>query len=182
MGIIALLVFIAIIVARNVLLKRDIAEALIVGLVGVALIGGTRAPESPWHEMTETISSKVTSAGMTFVLMGMIVQSTGLIERLIATLNSVFDRLRGGVGYVSTLASAITELTAGSTAGNSATAVSVTIPWVKITGFTSNRAATLSAVTALVLEDHPKFRAVHRANDEQEKEQGNELRDNQCEK
>ncbi len=77
--------------------------------------------------------------------MGIIVQSTGLIDRLIAILNSAFGRMRGGAGYVSTLASAMMGLIAGSTAGNSATVGSVTIPWMKQTGFSSNRAATLVA-------------------------------------
>lgn len=145
MGIVALIVFIAITVVFNVLLKRNIAEALLIGLVGVALVGGTRAPELLWHGITEAVSSEVTFAGMAFVFMGIIVQSTGLIDRLITILNSIFGRLRGGAGYVSTLASAMMGLIAGSTAGNSATVGSVTIPWMKQTGFSSNRAATLVA-------------------------------------
>ena len=145
MGIVALIVFIAITVVFNVLLKRNIAEALLIGLVGVALVGGTRAPELLWLGIKKAVSSEVTFAGMAFVFMGIIVQSTGLIDRLITILNSIFGRLRGGAGYVSTLASAMMGLIAGSTAGNSATVGSVTIPWMKQTGFSSNRAATLVA-------------------------------------
>ena len=129
----------------NVVLKRDIAEALLLGLLGVALFGGKDAPQLLWHGITSAISSEVTFAGMAFVFMGIIVQSTGLIDRLITILNSIFGRLRGGAGYVSTLSSAMMGLIAGSTAGNSATVGSVTIPWMKQTGFSSNRAATLVA-------------------------------------
>lgn len=145
MGILALFVFIAITVLINVVLKRDIAEALLLGLLGVALFGGKDAPQLLWLGITSAISSEVTFAGMAFVFMGIIVQSTGLIDRLITILNSIFGRLRGGAGYVSTLSSAMMGLIAGSTAGNSATVGSVTIPWMKQTGFSSNRAATLVA-------------------------------------
>lgn len=145
MGIVALVVFIAVTVIVNVMMKRDIAEALLLGLVAVALVGGTDAPQLLWHGITTAITSEVTFAGMAFVFMGIIVQATGLIDRLITILNSIFGRLRGGAGYVSTLASAMMGLIAGSTAGNSATVGSVTIPWMKNTGFTPNRAATLVA-------------------------------------
>ena len=83
MGIIALFVFIAITVLVNVVLKRDIAEALLLGLLGVALFGGKDAPQLLWLGITSAISSEVTFAGMAFVFMGIIVQSTGLIDRLI---------------------------------------------------------------------------------------------------
>ena len=151
MGILALFVFIAITVLINVVLKRDIAEALLLGLLGVALFGGKDAPQLLWHGITSAISSEVTFAGMAFVFMGIIVQSTGLIDRLITILNSIFGRLRGGAGYVSTLSSAMMGLIAGSTAGNSATVGSVTIPWMKQTGFSSNRAATPVSYTHLTL-------------------------------
>lgn len=145
MGIVALIVFIAIAVVFNVFLKREISEALLVGLVGVALVGGTRAPELLWLGITSAGKSEVTFAGMAFVFMGIIVQATGLIDRLITILNSIFGRLRGGAAYVSTLGSAMIGLIAGSTAGNSATVGSVTIPWMKQTGWTKERAATLVA-------------------------------------
>lgn len=145
MGIVALVVFIAIAVIVNVFLKREISEALLVGLIGVALVGGKDAPQLLWHGITTAGKSEVTFAGMAFVFMGIIVQSTGLIDRLITILNSIFGRLRGGAAYVSTLGSAMIGLIAGSTAGNSATVGSVTIPWMKQTGWSSERAATLVA-------------------------------------
>ncbi|WP_026196220.1 TRAP transporter large permease subunit [Corynebacterium lubricantis] len=145
MGIIALFVFIAITVLVNVLLKRNIAEALLLGLLGVALVGGSDALNLLWTGITTGMQSEVTFAGMAFVFMGIIVQATGLIDRLVTILNSIFGRLRGGAAYVSTLSSAMMGLIAGSTAGNSATVGSVTIPWMKETGWSSTRAATLVA-------------------------------------
>ncbi|QNQ90661.1 TRAP transporter large permease subunit [Corynebacterium poyangense] len=145
MGIIALLVFIAVTVIVNVGLRRDIAEALLLGLVATALVGGSRAPELLATAVVKGAQSEVTFAGMAFVFMGVVVQATGLIDRLISILNSIFGRLRGGPAFVSTLGSALIGLIAGSTAGNTATVGSVTIPWMRRTGWKPERAATLVA-------------------------------------
>ncbi|MBZ8178404.1 TRAP transporter large permease subunit [Corynebacterium sp. 3HC-13] len=145
MGIIALLVFIVVTVIVNVGLRRDIAEALLLGLVATALVGGSRAPELLATAVVKGAQSEVTFAGMAFVFMGVVVQATGLIDRLISILNSIFGRLRGGPAFVSTLGSALIGLIAGSTAGNTATVGSVTIPWMRRTGWKPERAATLVA-------------------------------------
>ncbi len=145
MGIAALLVFIAVTVVMNTALKRDISESLVVALLATALLGGADAPQLLVNALATAAQSEVTFAGMAFVFMGIVVQATGLIDRLIEILNSIFGRLRGGAAYVSTLSSAMIGLIAGSTAGNSATVGSVTIPWMKKTGWSSERAATLVA-------------------------------------
>ena len=145
MGIVALLVFIAVTVVMNTALKRDISESLVVALLATALLGGADAPQLLVNALATAAQSEVTFAGMAFVFMEIVVQATGLIDRLIEILNSVFGRLRGGAAYVSTLSSAMIGLIAGSTAGNSATVGSVTIPWMKKTGWSSERAATLVA-------------------------------------
>lgn len=145
MGIAALFVFIAVTVVFNTFFKRDISESLVIALIATALLGGTQAPALLGNALFEAAQSEVTFAGMAFVFMGIIVQATGLIDRLIEILNSIFGRLRGGAAYVSTLGSAMIGLIAGSTAGNSATVGSVTIPWMKKSGWSSERAATLVA-------------------------------------
>lgn len=145
MGIVALAVFITITVVLNVPLRRPIAESLLVALIGTALVGGTRFFELLSLGVVEALDNDVTFAGMAFVFMGVIVQQTGLIERLIAIFNSMFGRLRGGAAYVSTAGSAAIGLVAGSTAGNAATVGAVTIPWMKENGWSPARAATLVA-------------------------------------
>lgn len=145
MGIVALLVFIAVTVVMNVPLKRPISESLLVALVATSLVGGLHAPGLLWTGVSGALANDVTFAGMAFVFMGVIVQATGLIERMITIFNSVFGRLRGGAAYVSTAGSAAIGLVAGSTAGNAATVGSVTIPWMKQNGWSSARAATLVA-------------------------------------
>lgn len=145
MGIAALAIFIVVTVVLNTVAKRDISESLVIALIATALLGGTDALSLLAGGIMESAQSEVTFAGMSFVFMGIIVQSTGLIDRLITILNSIFGRLRGGAAYVSTLGSAMIGLIAGSTAGNSATVGSVTIPWMKKAGWTSERAATLVA-------------------------------------
>ena len=148
MGIVALIVLIGATVVVNVILKRDIAEALFVGLVGTCLVGGLQAPQLLWYGVTSALASEVTFAAMAFVFMGIIVQSTGLIDRLITILDSIFGRLRGGAGYVSTVGAAMIGLIAGNGAGNAATVGTVTIPWMKETGWSSNRSATIIAGNA----------------------------------
>lgn len=145
MGILALGVFITITVVLNVPLKRPIAESLLVALVGTALVGGSRFFELLGMGIWGALDNDVTFAGMAFVFMGVIVNQTGLIERLINIFNSIFGRLRGGAAYVSTAGSAAIGLVAGSTAGNAATVGAVTIPWMKENGWSPNRAATLVA-------------------------------------
>lgn len=145
MGIAALILFIAVTVLVNVILHRDIAEALLLALVACAALGGTEGPRMLWDGLVSAAQSQVTYAGVAFVFMGVLVQTTGLIDRLIAILNSIFGRLRGGAGYVSTLGSALIGLVAGNTAGNAATVGSVTIPWMKRTGWSKEYAATLVA-------------------------------------
>ncbi len=144
-GIVALLVFIAVTVVMNVPLKRPISEALLVALVATSLVGGADAPGLLWAGVRDAVDNDVTFAGMAFVFMGAVVSATGLIERLIGILNSLFGRVRGGAAYVSTAGSAAIGLVAGSTAGNAATVGSVTIPWMKENGWSSTRAATLVA-------------------------------------
>lgn len=145
MGIVALLLFIAVTVVVNVVLKRDIAEALLLALLACAALGGREAPQMLIDGMITAAQSDVTYAGVAFVFMGILVQSTGLIDRLIMILNSIFGRLRGGAAYVSTMGSAMIGLVAGNTAGNAATVGSVTIPWMKQTGWPKERAASLVA-------------------------------------
>ncbi|MDN5724472.1 MAG: TRAP transporter permease [Propionibacteriales bacterium] len=145
MGIVALLVFIAVTVVMNVPLKRSISESLLVALAATTLVGGTNALNLLWTGVSGALDNDVTFAGMAFVFMGVIVQATGLIERMIDIFNSIFGRLRGGAAYVSTAGSAAIGLVAGSTAGNAATVGSVTIPWMKENGWSSTRAATLVA-------------------------------------
>lgn len=145
MGVLALGVFIAVTVIVNVVLKRRISEALVLALIACSLVGGADALNLLSAAVVDGFQSDVTFAGMAFVFMGVIVSATGLIERLIHILNSMFGRVRGGSAYVSTLGSAAIGLVAGSTAGNTATVGSVTIPWMKENGWSSNRAATLVA-------------------------------------
>lgn len=113
MGVLALLIFIAATVVLNVLLKRNIAEALLVALLFTSLAGGSNAPRLLWDAVVGAVDNDVTFAGMAFVFMGVIVEQTGLIERLIGIFNSAFGRLRGGAAYVSTAGSAAIGTVAG---------------------------------------------------------------------
>ncbi len=144
-GIISLIVFIVVTIIVNVPMKRPISEALVAAFVACALVGGWQAPGLIMDGMLGASQSEVTFAGMAFVFMSLVISSTGLIRRLIDILNAAFGGVRGGPGYVSTLGSAMVGMVAGSTAGNTATVGSVTIPWMKRNGWSPEKAASLVA-------------------------------------
>lgn len=144
-GVISLVIFIAVTVILNVFLRRKISEALIAALIACALVGGTQAPSLIINGVKSASQSDITFAGMAFVFMSAIVNYTGMINRFIGILDSIFGRLRGGSAYVSTFGSAAIGLVAGSTAGNTATVGTVTIPWMKRSGWSPERTATIVA-------------------------------------
>ncbi|MFE9244181.1 TRAP transporter large permease subunit [Nocardiopsis sp. NPDC006938] len=144
-GIVSLIVFIVVTIIVNVPMRRPISEALVAAFVACALVGGLQAPELIVNGMLGASQSEVTFAGMAFVFMSLVISSTGLIRRLIDILNSTFGGVRGGPGYVSTLGSAMVGMVAGSTAGNTATVGSITIPWMKRNGWSPEKSATLVA-------------------------------------
>ncbi|WP_276131526.1 TRAP transporter large permease subunit [Mycobacterium kyogaense] len=100
----ALIAFIAAIVIWNAVFKRNIGEAMIVGLVAVAAFAGSKAPTYVWHGFVDSISEEVTFAGLAFIFMSFLLAKTPVLDRLIDVLNSFLGRLRGGPVYTSTVA------------------------------------------------------------------------------
>lgn len=144
----ALLCYIAVIVVWNVVLKRSIGEAMLVGFAVVCLFGGTDALDLAWAGLSDALSEEVVFAAMAFVLMGYLMTRLGLIDRQVALLNSVFGRLRGGSAYVSTATAALLGGPAGSGSGIAASVGSVTIPWMVRSRWRPDVAASLVAGNA----------------------------------
>jgi TRAP-type C4-dicarboxylate transport system permease large subunit len=141
MGLIALLIFIAVTVVWFTVLKRNISEALMVAFVASALTAGLSAPRLIGAGIVAAATSEVLFAAMAFVVMSQVTAATGLVGRLAGILNSLFGRVAGGAGYVSTLASALFGLVSGSGAGNAAAVGSITVPWMKQSNWRSREAA-----------------------------------------
>lgn len=144
-GIWALLVFIGIIVFFNLVLKRNIAEAMLAGFIVTALFGGAQALELMWSGLVFATTNDVLYASIAFVFMAYVIDKTAVIASLIKILNSLLGRLPGGAAYVDTMASAVMGTLAGSNSGNTATTGSITAPWMVKSNFSKERTATIVA-------------------------------------
>lgn len=144
----ALLLYILLIILWVVVIKRNIGEAMILGLFFVALFGGREFFTLVWEGIKFGATHEVLYAAMSFVFMAHLVDRTGLIERIINILNSLLGRIPGGAGYVDTVASAMFGAISGSGSGNTAAVGAITIPWMKNSNWKSHQAATIAAGNA----------------------------------
>ncbi|KKI89017.1 C4-dicarboxylate ABC transporter permease [Bacillus sp. SA1-12] len=144
-GIWALLVFIGIIIFWNLVLKRNIAEAMLAGFLATSMFGGTQFFDLIWSGLLFAGTNDVLYASVAFVFMAYVIDHTAIIASLVKILNSLLGRLPGGAAYVDTIASAVMGTLAGSNSGNTATTGSITAPWMVQSDFTRERAATIVA-------------------------------------
>ncbi|MCI8455243.1 MAG: TRAP transporter large permease subunit [Lachnospiraceae bacterium] len=151
-GIISLLIYIAAILVINMVLKRKMAEAMLWSFLLILAIGGLFGGQSvaalAQTGIKAAAKQEVVYASMAFVFMAFMMDKTGVIGRLVEILNSVLGRLPGGSGYVSTIASALFGMVSGSGSGNASAVGSITIPWMKQNGWTTERATTIVAGNA----------------------------------
>lgn len=148
LGIWTFVVYIAFIILWNTLGKRSIGEAMAIGLLIACGFSGSNFLPVLKNSLISAFSSNVMLAIMLFTFMSAIVTETGIIGRLVNILNSLLGKIRGGPAYVSACASALFGLIAGSGTGNAAAVGSITIPWMKQTGWPSAVAATMNAGNA----------------------------------
>lgn len=143
-GTIALFVYIVSIIVLNVALKRKMAEAMMISFIILLLLGAVTGSDMLallLDGLGFALKQEVVYASMAFVYMAHIMGKTGVVERLVNILNSLIGRLRGGSGYVSVFASALFGMISGSGSGSASAVGSITIPWMKQTGW-NNEAAT----------------------------------------
>ena len=148
MGVWALCAYIAVILLWNGVLRRSIAEAMLLGFLAVVLFGGRSAPELAWHGIRAAATTEVMFAALAFVFMAFVLTRTGLVDDLVAMLNSLLGRRRGGVGYVATVASGLFGALSGSGSGNAAAVGAVAIPWMMRSNFSPELSATIVAGNA----------------------------------
>lgn len=152
-AIIALVVFVALIIVWNAVVKRNIGEAMILGFVGicvVALLGNAQTGklslgEAVWKSITDAFTEEIMFAALGFVLMAYILEQTPVLGRLVDLLNSLFGRFRGGHLYTTTVAGAVFGSIAHIGAAITAAVGSITIPWMKRSGVKPELAATVAA-------------------------------------
>lgn len=151
-GIISLLIYIAAILIINMVLKRKMAEAMmwsfLLILVINGLFGGNNILTLAQGGIKAAAKQEVVYASMAFVFMAYMMETTGVIGRLVEILNALLGRLPGGSGYVSTIASALFGMVSGSGSGNASAVGSITIPWMKQSGWSVERSAAIVAGNA----------------------------------
>ncbi len=150
-GTIALVVYIVSIMIFNVVFKRKMAEAMMISFFLLLILGGAGG-SSPVMLFKEGIGfaakQQVVYASMAFIYMAYVMSKTGVIERMVTILNSMIGRLRGGSGYVSVIASALFGMISGSGSGSASAVGSITIPWMKQTGWSAEAATSVVAGNA----------------------------------
>lgn len=148
-GIISLLLYIAMILILNVGFKRRASESMMWAYLILVIFGGVFSKNTTWSLFSKSFSygihAEVVYAAMAFVFMSYIMEKTGVILRLVNILNSLIGHLPGGSGYVSTVGSALFGMVSGSGSGNAAAIGSITIPWMRRTGWSVERATMICA-------------------------------------
>lgn len=144
----ALVAYIAAIIIWNGVIKRNIGEAMLVGFLVVCLFGGARFLPVLWAGLQGAATEEVVFAALTFVFMGYLLAELGLMQKQVSILNSLFGRLPGGAGYVSSIASGLFGSVSGSGSGNAAAVGSITIPWMTRSNWSPQLASTLVAGNA----------------------------------
>lgn len=150
-GTISLVVYILSILILNVFFKRKMAEAMLWSFLLLLIIGAISGADIRMlatEGLGYALKQEVVYASMAFVYMAYVMSKTGVIVRLVNILNSLLGRVRGGAGYVSTIASALFGMISGSGSGNASAVGSITIPWMEETGWSKERATTIVAGNA----------------------------------
>ncbi|CAB1240431.1 C4-dicarboxylate ABC transporter permease [Ruminococcaceae bacterium BL-6] len=160
-GIWAFVIYIISILVWMLLLKRNIAEAMGVGLIIVALFKGiTALPNTLAVSLVSAAKESSFLATMLFLLMAVIMTKTGIIAHLVELLNSLIGRVKGGAAYVSTCASFLFGLVSGNAIANCSTVGAITVPWMKESGWPKEVAATMNAGNAGVGQAMPSCTAM----------------------
>lgn len=137
--------YVAAIVVWNVVLKRNIGEALVIGFVVTGLFAGGGIGSVMWDAFREAMQEEVTFAALAFVFMSYLLARTPVLDQLLGILNSMLGRLRGGPVYTSTVAAAAFGAIAHVEAAVAGGVGAVTIPWMKRSKMSGELAATVAA-------------------------------------
>lgn len=148
-GILAFVIYLAVVMLWYLALKRSIAESMLVGLfVACAFNGINRIPATLVASFADAMQQNVMAAIILFSVMAAILSRTGIMAKLINILNSVLGRVRGGAAYVSACASYLFGMVASASSANAATVGSITIPWMIESGWPNDVAAVMNAGNA----------------------------------
>lgn len=144
-GLLAMLVFIAIMVLWAIVIKRDMAEAALVGMLVTAAFGGSNWLTILQDGLKYALNYEVLFASLAFVLMSFLLQNTSVLSGMLRIFNRAFRKLKGGPAYVNTAISSFLGMLSGGNTANAATSGAFTAQWLLDTGWSKEEAATLIA-------------------------------------
>lgn len=140
--------YIASIIIWNTVLKRNIGEAMIIGWIATLFFAGEEWSAIMVNSLRYALTQETIFAALNFIFMSHIMNRTKMIQRIVNLLNSLVGKIKGGSGYVSTLASGVFGLMSGSGSANAASVGSITIPWMTASQWSKETAATIVAGNA----------------------------------
>lgn len=141
----ALIIYILLIIVWATIVKRNIAEGMLLGFIVVAMFGGSEFFDYLKIGFLSALSNEVLFASLAFVLMSYLIKESGLLKGILEIFQSLLGRLRGGPAFVNIGLSAILGMLSGSNSANTATSGTFTAQWMIETGWKRETAATLLA-------------------------------------
>lgn len=147
-AIFALAAFIATIIVWNVVLKRNVGEAMLVGFLVTAAFAGSDALVVGWQALVTALQEPITFASLAFVFVSAILTEAGVMQRLVDILSSLLGRVRGGSAYAATASAGAFSVVAHAGPAIAATIGSITIPWMRRSNTTAETAALITAGNA----------------------------------
>ncbi|MDW8570227.1 TRAP transporter large permease subunit [Staphylococcus shinii] len=130
MGILALLIFVSILIIWSVFLKRNLGEASLIGFIASSLLGGKEALGLLANGFSFAATFSVLYAALAFVFMAYIIDKLGIVEKLLAILNSMVGKIPGAPAYMDAVGSVALGTLSGGDSGNTAATGSITGPWM----------------------------------------------------
>lgn len=147
-SVISFAVYLATVILFMTLLKKSIITSLFTGWVVLLILTGSNFVNAAIDSITYSFTQENEYALIMFGIMGFLMEATGMVNRIVNILNSLFGRFRGGSGFVNVLGSAVYGVCSGSVMGASATIGAVTIPWMKESGFSTQDASVTSCANS----------------------------------
>lgn len=141
----ALIIYILLIIIWATLIKRNMAEGMLLGFILVAMFGGSHFFDYLRIGFFSALSNEVLFASLAFVLMSYLIKESELLKGILVIFQSLLGGLRGGPAFVNIGLSAILGMLSGSNSANTATSGTFTAQWMIETGWKKETTATLLA-------------------------------------
>ena len=126
-----------------IVVKRPMYEVMFLAFLALLLVSGNIGKLG--YYLIDTSKSYLLFTMMAFMMFGVIVEKSGIINDLLNLIVAVVGRFSGGAGYVTLLAGAAMGAFCGTGSGTVAATGSFMIPAMKKTGFSAELSATISA-------------------------------------